>query len=1113
MSPPDGVGSSGANGLQATHQDHEGEEANMPIELDDFPRPLGIENRTSPLFIDLVQMVFVKIEKMIGEKKKHGKHYKTKRDVVWEYFSGWREHVGPDTYPVVRLLLPDRDTRRGNYNLKEQKLAKALLKTMGMSTEVKDARALINWKVPDTSGHHPSRTQKSAGDFASVAFGVIDMRSTAKENGEPQMTVDEINALLDRLVVAGATQRGIVDRAANASSQASGSTKGKNNSSSLEQVADVLTTAYERLQSIEFKWLIRIILRDLKLGMSERVVLGAMHPDAVDLFNTCSDILRVCWELHDPKKRVASEHKEMTVGRVFAPMLCGRLLKSGFDSVVHKMRADRPDNPDDRPREGTVEMSYWCKPKEFLIEEKFDGERIQVHKEGDMYTYYSRKSTNYTYLYGKNPQEGSITPFIHEHFHRDVKEAVLDAEMLVWDPQNSAYVPFGQLKSFAAKTSFGPNDPRPCLKVFDVLYIRTSIGCQSLLKTALWRRKALIHKVIKSPVPGVLEIAEVKKISTADEISDFLKVMLEERGEGMVVKNPYSYYQLGGRELTWLKIKPDYMDQLGTDLDALVVGAYWGQGRRGGTHASFMLGVRDPSREEDGNPFFRSFAKVGTGFNRELFQSIRDQTQGKWFDYNRRKLPNWFSTNSEAPDQLIHPKELRTFPDYTSYSFKATEVVLGKDYGAGWTLRFPRCMGVRDDKDWTDSATLSELEAMQAGSSKRMQDSEFTSEGKKRKTTRTTKPTGIMPVVKAQKVDELFKGMAFYVHHMRHSDRADIHAKIKAHGGEFRQAPSVLAGVEGVEERFIVASEWKNTLTRMQGAKEYDSISPQWIVDSIEAGERVALRSKYYVNCLESTRRTLEALEQRDTMLGKGLVTILFDPSPSPSAAPSSFKKEVEILSPKQEEDEEDESTFTVMRHEMADSDGDSDHSDGEDRFRGAIHDQSEDDDDEDEKDEKDEKDENDEKDEDKPKVASSSKTKSGSPPASAPQSSAVEELEEAHHDPESIFGQYVAYFDTSTNARENNLSPSQKVEASQVAADEGLMKAQKIWEANAGRMTNDLLDPDLTHIILDAKIKDRISEMIDCTSKPRYRHLVTPAWIEECVDSEALVDEQDFRP
>ncbi|KDE09821.1 hypothetical protein MVLG_00219 [Microbotryum lychnidis-dioicae p1A1 Lamole] len=1091
MGPPNGVGSSQANGPQPT----QGDEDDLPtVELDDFPRPLGIENRTSPLFLDLVQMVFVRIEGMIGEKKKPGKPYRTKRDVLWEYFSGWRKHVGPDTYPVVRLLLPDRDTRRGNYNLKEQKLAKALLKTMGMSTEIKDARALINWKVPDTSDHHSSRPQKGAGDFASVAFAVIDARSTAKENGEPKMTIDEINALLDRLSVAGAAQRGIVNRAANTSTQASGSTKARTNTSSLDQVAGVLTMAYERLSPIEFKWLIRIILRDHKVSMSERVVLGAMHPDAVDLFNTCSDILRVCWELHDPNKRLESEHKEMTVGRVFSPMLCGRLLKSGFDSVVQKMRADRPASPEE-PK-GSTEMKYWCKPKEFLIEEKFDGERIQVHKKGDMYTYYSRKSTDYTHLYGQNPREGSITPFIHEKFNPDVLEAVLDAEMLVWDPQNSVYVPFGQLKSFAAKTSFGPDDPRPCLKVFDVLYIRTPKGCQSLLKTALWKRKALIHKVIQAPVPGVLEIAEVKKISTAEEISDFLKVMLEERGEGMVVKNPYSIYQLGGRELTWLKIKPDYMDQLGTDLDALVVGAYWGQGRRGGTHASFMLGVRDDSREEDGKPYFRSFAKVGTGFNRDLFQSIRDQTQGKWFDYNRRKLPDWFSTNSEAPDQLIHPK------DSFVVTVKAAEVVLGKDYGAGWTLRFPRCMGVRDDKDWTDSATLSELEEMQAGSTKRSQDSQFTSEGKKRKTTRTTKPTGMMAVVKVEKVDELFKGMVFYVHHMRHFDRGEMHAKIKAHGGEFRQAPSALAGVDGVEERLIVGTEWKNALTRMQAAKDYDTISPQWILDSIEAGERMTLTSKYYVNCLESTHITLAALDQRDEMLRKGSAPRIFSPSPSPAASvlPSASSKVVEMPSPKQEEEEE-ESNFTAMQHEMADSDEDSDDSNGEDRFQDGIHDEPDDDDNEDEKEVKEEKED------DKPKA------ESGSPPASARQSNGADELGEAHYDPDSLFGQYVAYFDTSSNAMDNNLSASQKVGASQTTADEGLTKVQKLWTGNRGRTTDDLRDPELTHIILDAKIKDRISEMIDRTSEPRYRHLVTTAWIEECVDAEALVDEQDFRP
>jgi DNA ligase-4 len=63
-------------------------------------------------------------------------------------------------------------------------------------------------------------------------------------------------------------------------------------------------------------------------------------------------------------------------------------------------------------------------PRPFLIEEKLDGERIQLHKKGEEYRYFSRKDKDYTYLYGMDwtTAEGSLTPFIHECFSKEIDE-------------------------------------------------------------------------------------------------------------------------------------------------------------------------------------------------------------------------------------------------------------------------------------------------------------------------------------------------------------------------------------------------------------------------------------------------------------------------------------------------------------------------------------------------------------------------------------------------------------------------------------------------------------------------------------------------------------------
>lgn len=74
-----------------------------------------------------------------------------------------------------------------------------------------------------------------------------------------------------------------------------------------EEHARILRRCVHNMTAGELKWFVRIILRDLKVGASERTILGAMHPDAMETFNSCSDILRVCWKLHDQDYRCPRE--------------------------------------------------------------------------------------------------------------------------------------------------------------------------------------------------------------------------------------------------------------------------------------------------------------------------------------------------------------------------------------------------------------------------------------------------------------------------------------------------------------------------------------------------------------------------------------------------------------------------------------------------------------------------------------------------------------------------------------------------------------------------------------------------------------------------------------
>ena len=105
---------------------------------------------------------------------------------------------------------------------------------------------------------------------------------------------------------------------------------------------------------------------DMQISVKENTVFAIFHPDALDLFNTCSDLKKVAWELADPHRRLNEGDKEIQLFRAFTPMLCKRPAVRLEDTI--------------RDMEGRA----------FIVEEKLDGERMQLHKRGNEYFYCSR---------------------------------------------------------------------------------------------------------------------------------------------------------------------------------------------------------------------------------------------------------------------------------------------------------------------------------------------------------------------------------------------------------------------------------------------------------------------------------------------------------------------------------------------------------------------------------------------------------------------------------------------------------------------------------------------------------------------------------------------------
>lgn len=136
------------------------------------------------------------------------------------------------------------------------------------------------------------------------------------------------------------------------------------------------------------------------------------------------------------------------------------------------------------------------------------------------------------------------------------------------------------------------------VKVFDILYLNG----KCLTNNRLDERRRVLETVV-SNVERRLEIHNKVEATTVEEIETELRQIVATGSEGLVIKNPRSLYKLNDRNDDWIKVKPEYMTEFGEELDCLVIGGYYGTGRRGGILSSYLCGLRvDGEFTPDGEP-------------------------------------------------------------------------------------------------------------------------------------------------------------------------------------------------------------------------------------------------------------------------------------------------------------------------------------------------------------------------------------------------------------------------------------------------------------------------------------------------------------------------------
>jgi DNA ligase-1 len=424
----------------------------------------------------------------------------------------------------------------------------------------------------------------------------------------------------------------------------------------------------------EAKYIMRTVTGNLRLGIADMTVLDALAiaygggKEARELveraYNISSDLGRVAKNVAE-KGLKGIKKFQVLVGEPIRPMLAERL--SSPEEILEKLGGR-------------------C-----IAEYKYDGERIQAHKEGDEVVLFSRRLENISDQY----------PDAIELLKRHVtaKDAILEAECVAMDLETGEMRPFQELmhrrRKYGVKEAM--EEYPVSLFMFDALYVDNE---DLTLEPYPVRRRSL-EKAIKES--DRVKIAKHIITDNVEELEKFFLEAIQDGCEGLVCKSiaKDSIYQAGARGWLWIKYKRDYKSEMTDTVDLVVVGAFHGRGKRAGTYGALLLAAYNPE-----NDSFETVTKCGTGFTDEDLAKLPEMMRKHIIQHKHPRVDSmieadvWFEPVVAIE---ILGAEITLSPIHTCAMGSIRKE-------SGLAIRFPRFTGnYRLDKSAEDATTSAEI--------------------------------------------------------------------------------------------------------------------------------------------------------------------------------------------------------------------------------------------------------------------------------------------------------------------------------------------------------------------------------------------------------------------
>ena len=426
----------------------------------------------------------------------------------------------------------------------------------------------------------------------------------------------------------------------------------------------ILRGLMRRSSPLETKYLLRIITSTLRVGVQSTTIIEGLALAFTGMREN-KEIIEKAYSLYPDLGEISKVLTEHGLEEV-------KKIDIEFGTPILSMLASREIYTEFINRLGVP----------FIAEYKLDGERLQIHKNGDNVMLFSRR------LLDISEQYPDVCQAVRERIMAE--NVIFEGEVVAMDHVYEKMLPFQVLSQRRRKYDVEEilKEVPVCLFVFDLL----KFGNESYVDKSFPERRKKLEEIVEER--DEIRLVNSELINSTDELLEFFNKAGEEGNEGIMAKSikEDSIYQAGNRGYKWLKLKSLEGGKLKDTVDVVLIGAFYGKGRRTGVLGTYIGAVYDPETDK-----FVAFTRFFSGLTDELSESLTNDMEKYIVD---KKSSNVICEDS--PDIWLQPELVM--------EITGDEITISERFVTlGYSMRFPVYLRMRPEKGPKDITTVQEI--------------------------------------------------------------------------------------------------------------------------------------------------------------------------------------------------------------------------------------------------------------------------------------------------------------------------------------------------------------------------------------------------------------------